>query len=71
MKISKTKFLTGLLAAGLLFGLGAQNLVENNSFEEGLAPWKSSNWKRGDSKVWLQPVLDKAVSQGAGGTASM
>lgn len=71
MKISKTKLLTGLLAAGMLFGLGAQNMVENSSFENGVSLWAPPSWKRTDNRTWLYPSADKANSQGAGGTASM
>ena len=60
-----------LLSAAVTVCLFAQNLVENHSFESGLAQWKSSDWKRKDSRVWLQPALDKTDFQGAGGTASM
>ena len=69
MKFAKT--LTGLLAVGMLFGLSAQNLVENSSFENGISQWAPPAWKRPDGRIWLTPQEDKTVSQGAGGTASM
>jgi hypothetical protein len=71
MKISKSKLLTGLLAAGMLFGLGAQNLIRNSNFENGVSEWKPPTWKRGDNKTWLVPVADSAKSQGPGGSTSM
>ena len=69
--MNKTKLTAVLFSILAAVGISAQNLVENNGFENGLTSWGSSNWKRGDNRIWLQPALDKTVSQGAGGTASM
>ena len=66
-----TKWMLGLLAAGIILGLNAQNLVENSSFENGVDQWAPPSWKRPDGKIWLAPASDKANSQGAGGAASL
>lgn len=61
-----------LCAAGLLTGnVTAQNLLENNSFENGIKEWNTLNWKLGGGKSWLVPEWDKTVSQGHGGMHSM
>ena len=70
MKMVKTLGL--LCAAGLLTGnVTAQNLLENNSFENGIKEWNTLNWKLGGGKSWLVPEWDKTVSQGHGGMHSM
>ncbi len=65
------KWMAVSLTAAMAVSAYAQNLVENSSFESGISQWKSSSFKRGDSRVWLDPVLDKTNSQGAGGAASL
>ena len=55
------------------FALCAQNgnLIENGGFEDGIKEWEVPAWKRGDGKIWLEPVIDKGNSQGIGGMCSM
>jgi hypothetical protein len=56
------KWMAVSLTAAMAVSAYAQNLVENSSFESGISQWKSSSFKRGDSRVWLDPVLDKTNS---------
>ena len=67
MKTFSAFFLTAVMMVGAF----AQNLVENSSFENGVSLWSPPGWKRPDARIWLDPVWDKANSQGAGGTASL
>lgn len=69
----QTKKMIGLLGLALTMtsSIFAQNLIENSSFENGIAEWKSATWKRTDGRDWLIPARDKTTAQGHSGIYSM
>ena len=71
MSFFGTKITALLLAAGMVFTVSGQNLIENADFENGVSEWVLPSWGLNAGKEWLRPAADKSNSQGAGGTASM